>query len=235
MGATNSVQILQGDISFIIQDEMPDIAAAFMDDVNVRGPPTQYETNSAGWYISTAFAEPLTQSTPILCTLASGQPHFSSDGQHISSDDQHYEVIPENTGIHQFIWEHLNDVNHVLQHVKKAGGTFSGWKMDVCVPEVVAVGHHCTYEGCYPEDWKVQKILDWPDCNTLMEVHGFLGVCGIIQIWVKDFAKCARPLVILTKKEMDFVWGPEQRASMEDLKQVIVTAPCLWLIDYCSD
>ena len=56
MGATNSVQILQGDISFIIQDEMPDIAAAFMDDVNVRGPPTQYETNSAGWYISTAFS-----------------------------------------------------------------------------------------------------------------------------------------------------------------------------------
>jgi len=43
MGATNSVQILQGDISFIIQDEMPDISAAFMDDVNVRGPPTWYK------------------------------------------------------------------------------------------------------------------------------------------------------------------------------------------------
>src|SRR5882724_4559432 len=175
MGATNSVQILQGNISFIIQDEMPDIAAAFMDDVNVRGPPTQYETNSAGWYISTAFVEPLTQSTPVLCTLASDQPHCGSDGQNISSDDQHYKVIPENTGIHQFVWEHLNDVNCVLQHVKKAGGTFSGWKMDVCVPEVVSVGHYCTYEGCYPEDRKVQKILDWPHCNTLTEVHGFLG------------------------------------------------------------
>ena len=45
----------------------------------------------------------------------------------------------------------------------------------------------------------------------------------------------AKPLVILTKKEMDFVWGPEQRASMEDLKQVIVTAPCLQPIDYHSD
>ena len=42
MGGTNSVQILQGDISFIIQDEMPDIAATFMDDVYVRGPPTWY-------------------------------------------------------------------------------------------------------------------------------------------------------------------------------------------------
>jgi len=40
-------------------------------------------------------------------------------------------------------------VNCVLQHVKKAGGTFSGWKMDICIPEVVAVGHCCTYEGNY--------------------------------------------------------------------------------------
>src|SRR5882724_6663956 len=177
---------------------MPDIAAAFMDDVNVRGPPTWYETNSAGWYISTAFAEPLPQSAPILCALASDQPCFGLEGQHVSSDDQHYEVIPENTGIRWFIWEHLNDINHVLQRVKKAGGTFSGWKMDICVPEVGTVGHCCTYEECYPEDWKVQKILDWPDCNTFMEVRGLLGVCGIVWIWVKDFTKHARLLVILT-------------------------------------
>jgi len=50
MGVTNSVQILQGDVSFILQDEMPDMAAAFMDDVNIKGPPTHYETTEDGWY-----------------------------------------------------------------------------------------------------------------------------------------------------------------------------------------
>src|SRR5882724_1225492 len=65
MGGTNSVQILQDDISFIIQDEMPNIAAAFMDNVNVRGPPNHYKTNSAGRYILTAFAEPPSQSTAV--------------------------------------------------------------------------------------------------------------------------------------------------------------------------
>jgi len=29
-------------------------------------------------------------------------------------------------------------------------------------------------QGHYLEDQKVQKILDWPDCNTLTEVCGFL-------------------------------------------------------------
>ena len=76
---------------------MPDIAAAFMDDVNVKGPPTRYETDSSGWYVSTAFADPPPQSSPVPCALG--------------SEDQHFEVISENPGIHQFIWEHLNDVN----------------------------------------------------------------------------------------------------------------------------
>ena len=76
---------------------------------------------------------------------------------------------------------------------------FSGWKMDICVPEVVAVGHRCTYKGHYPEDRKVEKIIDWPDCNTLTEVQGFLGICGVIRIWVKDFARHAKSLVLLTK------------------------------------
>ena len=97
MGATNSVQILQGDILFIIQDKMADIATAFMDDVNVKGPPTRYETNSSGWYISTAFADLPPQSSPVPCALG--------------SEGQHFEVISENPGIRRFVWEHLNDVN----------------------------------------------------------------------------------------------------------------------------
>src|SRR6266481_4179227 len=118
-------------------------------------------------------------------------------------DGLYYEVIQDNSGIHHFVWEHLNDVNRVLQRIKKAGGTFSGWKMDICMPEVITIGHKCTYNSRYPEDQKVQKILDWPNCTSLMEVRGFLGICGIVQIWVKDFAKRAKPLVLLTKKNVE--------------------------------
>ena len=61
-----------------------------------------------------------------------------------------------------------------------------GWKMDICVPEVVSVGHHCTYKGCYPEDRKVQKIIDWPDCNTLLNAGlGGLEALGLdaLGVW----------------------------------------------------
>ena len=212
MGVTNSVQIL-GDVTFILQDEMPDMAAAFMDDVNIKGPPTHYKNTEDGWYTSTAFMEPPPQPHLVLC--ASGL------------DSLFYEVTAENSGICHFVHDHISDINRILQWFKKARGSFSRWKMDLCVHEVVIIGHKCNCKGHYPEDQKVQKILDWPDCTSLTEVCGFLGVCSIFRIWVKDFAKHARPLVIFTKKDIEFVWGLEQEKAMEDLKQAIVMVPCL--------
>src|SRR5882724_4298668 len=208
MGATNSVQILQGDVSFILQNEMPDMAAAFMDDVNIKGPPTHYETTEDGWYTSTTFTEPPLQPHLVPCALG--------------LDGLFYEVTVENSGICHFVGDHVNDVNRILQHLKKAGGTFSGWKMDLCIPEVVSIGHKCTYGGRYPEDQKVQNVLDWLACTSLTEVCGFLGVCGIVRIWVKDFVKCTKPLVVLMKKDVKFMWGLEQEKAMEDLKQAII-------------
>jgi len=107
--------------------------------------------------------------------------------------------------------------------------------MDIFTLEVVAVGHCFTYKECYPKDWKVQKIMDWRNCKTLTEVQGFLSICGMLRIWVKDFAKHAKHLVLLMKKAVNSVWGLDQKTSMEDLKQAIITDPCLQPIDYHSD
>ncbi|KNZ77665.1 hypothetical protein J132_04484 [Termitomyces sp. J132] len=41
----------------------------------------------------------------------------------------------------RFVWEHLQNVNRVLQRIKYAGGTFSGKKSVVCADEIVVVGH----------------------------------------------------------------------------------------------
>jgi len=46
----------------------------------------------------------------------------------------------------------------------------------------------------------------------------------IVRIWVKDL-RDARSPCSLDEEDMEFVWGTDQKASMEDLKQVIVTAP----------
>jgi len=215
MGATNSVQILQGDISIIIQEEMPEISGLpswMMWTLGVHQLVTR--PMGYGWYVLTHLQTHLPNwllypvlSARMVIILRLFQKMLGS----IS--------LPGSTSM---------TLTVSSSNVKRVGGTFLGWKMDICVLEVVAVGHRCTYKGCYPEDCKVQKIIDWPDCNTLMEVQGFpRHMQEIIRIWVKDFARHAKPLISLNKEGHGVCLGADQKASMEDLKQVIVTAPCL--------
>jgi len=116
-------------------------------------------------------------------------------------------------------WSISNDINRVLQCIKKAGERSRVGKWNICVPEVSGCGHRCTTKDitlriARSEDYR------WPDCKSLMEVRGFLGICGIVRDWgQKDFARHAKPLILLMKKDTEFVWGMDQKASMEDLKQ----------------
>ena len=68
------------------------------------------------------------------------------ESQYIEEDGE-AETIPESPGIRQFIWEHLQDINHVVQQMKYCEGTFSGYKSKLCTPKIVITGHQCTFEG----------------------------------------------------------------------------------------
>jgi hypothetical protein len=104
--------------------------------------------------------------------------------------------------------------------------------MVVCVPKVLVVGHYCTYEGREPDESAVQKIKDWPACRDLTDVQAFLGTCGVLQIFVKNYATRAHLLVNLTRKDVLFQFGPDQQFAMDDLKLAIMNSPALRLIDY---
>jgi len=117
------------------------------------------------------------------------------------------ETLSENPGIRRFIWEHANDVHRIMHKVKCAGGSFAPRKAQVCRPEVIILGHSCSAKGRLPENTKVEKILNWPILTTPREVRGFLGLCGTVRIWIKDFSLLTRPLTELYKKGHAFEWG----------------------------
>ena len=65
-------------------------------------------------------------------------------------DDGLYEMIPKNPGIRRFVWEHIQNMNRVVQCMKYCGGTFSRHKTTLCAAEIMVVGHRCTYDGRLP-------------------------------------------------------------------------------------
>jgi len=51
------------------------------------------------------------------------------------------------------------------------------------------------------EEDKVVGVLNWPIPKTVRDVRKFLGLTNYYRQFVKDFAKLARPLNNLTRKE----------------------------------
>lgn len=194
MGYTNAVQIIHGDITWILQPEIPHVTIPFIDDCAVKGPASRYET----------------------------------------TDSVGYETIEGNPGVRRFFYEHMQSCSRVVKRVQHAGGTFSAKKLLICVPEVVIVGHKCTYYGREADESKVQKIVDWPIPRSISEVRGFLGTCGVLRIFIRDYSFHARPLVNLTKKDVDFEWSTAHAAAMLDLKKAVSESPALRPIDYTN-
>ena len=108
-------------------------------------------------------------------------------------------------------------------------------KMQLCQSEVEIVGQKCSSKGREPIDARTKKVLEWPTPTNLKEVRGFLGLCGTVRIWIKDYSLIAKPLVDLTRKDIEFHWGIAQEKAFNTLKGLITQAPALKPIDYLCD
>ena len=154
--------------------------------------------------------------------------------QYIKEDGK-VETIHKNPGIQWFIWEHLQDVNCVVQQMKYCGGTFSGYKSKLCAPKIIVTGHWCTFEGWLPKQDCVIKVTSWGPCEDLTDVCTFVGTIRVCRMFIRNFAHQAHHLVKLTRKGAEWEFGEKQLAVMEDLKEALVTSLALRPIDYHSE
>ena len=149
--------------------------------------------------------------------------------------DGSYKTIPGNPGIHRFVWEHFGSVHRIIQRAKAYGVTFSGKKAFLGIPKAEILGHICTYEGHIADPSRVEALQKWPLPTNVSEVRAFLGTCGVLRIFIKDYTLKARPLIQLTQKDKPFEIGDTQLQAFEDLKEAIANSPALLLIDYATD
>jgi len=154
--------------------------------------------------------------------------------QYIDGDGKP-EVLSDNPGICRFIWEHAQDVHRIMHRVHHAGATVSAHKAQVSLPEVLIVGQRCNTKGREPNRDKVSKILDWPPLTNPKEVCRFLGLCGMVQIWIPNYSQIVRPLTELYHKNKDFIWDDRRQTAFDKIKKLVSSAPALHPINYLSD
>ena len=82
-------------------------------------------------------------------------------------------------------------------------------------------------DGVRMEKEKVQEVIEWPVPKSMKDVQKFLGLANYYRRFVKDFAKIARPLYEMTRKENKWSWGERQQKAFEELKERFTTEPVL--------
>ena len=102
--------------------------------------------------------------------------------------------------------DHIVRVDEVLARIQDAGLKFKPEKCRILQTEVVFLGHIVSKEGIKPDTSNVEKIVNWPIPQTAKQVKQLVATGSYYRRFVRDFAKIARPMIDLTKKEAPFLW-----------------------------
>jgi len=56
--------------------------------------------------------------------------------------------------------------------------------------------------GIEMEKEKVDEVLSWPEPKNVKDVRNFLGLVNYYRRFIENFAQVARPMNVLTRKDM---------------------------------
>jgi len=99
-------------------------------------------------------------------------------------------------------------------------------KLEKCVWKVREVGFLGVIIGedkVRIEKEKVQGVIEWPVPKSVKDMQKFLGLANYYRQFVKDFAKIAKPLHEMTRKENKWSWRERQQKAFEELKERFMT------------
>ena len=125
--------------------------------------------------------------------------------------------------------EHEHHLRLVLQRLREHRLYAKFSKCEFWLPQVAFLGHVVGKDGILVDPSKIEAVKNWPRPASVSEVRSFLGLAGYYRRFVEGFSKIAVPLTALTKKSMRFNWSDKCKASFQELKQRLITAPVLSL------
>ena len=87
--------------------------------------------------------------------------------------------------------------------------------------EVHYLGHVVSQHGVATDLAKITAAQNWKTPRCTQEVKFFMGFVSYYRRFCPDFATIARPLNVLSRKEVKFQWGTAKEAAFQRLKTLL--------------
>lgn len=98
--------------------------------------------------------------------------------------------------------------------------------------EVNYLGHIISSDGIKADPKKTLCMKNFPIPVNLTEMQRFLGLCNYYRRYVLNYAKIAKPLHLLCKKNNPFIWTEKCQNAFDELKVSLTTSPILIYPDF---
>ena len=123
--------------------------------------------------------------------------------------------------------QHLERLNAVFDRLKTANLKLKPSKCRLFQLKVKFLGSVLSADGIEPDPNKLTAISDWPVPENRTELRAFVGLASYYRRHIEGFSDIVKPLSELTKKNLPFLWGPEQQDAFEKLKYRLTHYPVL--------
>jgi hypothetical protein len=110
--------------------------------------------------------------------------------------------------IYSKTWQsHLSHVDNILHLLLQHQIFLKQSKCAFGVAKVEYLGHRVGRTGVRVDPKNIEAMQAWPHPKTLKRLHGFLGLTGYYQNFMKNYGKILTPLTVLLKNN-SFTWNP---------------------------
>lgn len=100
-------------------------------------------------------------------------------------------------------------------------------KCEFWLDRVAFLGHIVSGDGISVDPEKVSAVRDWLAPTTTTEICSFLGLVSYYRRFIQDFSRIARPMAMLTRKDVSFVWSEECQLAFNELKDRLTSVQVL--------
>ena len=122
---------------------------------------------------------------------------------------------------------HLEHLRFSFERLRNADLNLKEVKCNFLNKHIQYSGHIVSGEGITPLPEKLDSIQKMLPHKTPKEVKQCLGLIGYYRKFVPRFLDLARPINVLTRKNVEFEWTPVCQESFNLLKASLMTEPIL--------
>lgn len=127
--------------------------------------------------------------------------------------------------------KHDQRLHKTMERLRQHGLTLNVDKCLFNVDRLVFMGILLSEKVIGPSEERVRALQETREPATVSEVRSFLGLANYSSRFIPHFATLTEPLRKLTRKDVPFQFGPEQKAAFESSKQSMVEAGTLAYFD----